>query len=67
MEALRTQIYEMCEEKGEWTAMPQARSQALYYMKGLKGAAALRRACCELQHFEDVDRLIEKVYAAGNR
>ncbi|WP_418666277.1 tRNA dihydrouridine synthase DusB [Allofournierella sp.] len=67
LEALRTQIYEMCEEKGEWTAMPQARSQALYYMKGLKGAAALRRACCELQHFEDVDRLIEKVYAAGNR
>lgn len=67
MAALRRQIYEMCEEKGEWTAMPQARSQALYYMKGLKGAAALRRACCELQHFSDVDRLIDKVYAAGNR
>ena len=67
MAALRRQIYEMCEEKGEWAAMPQARSQALYYMKGLKGAAALRRACCELQHFLDVDRLIDKVYAAGNR
>ena len=67
MRQMRRQIYEMCEDKGEWTAMPQARSQALYYMKGLKGAAALRRACCELQHFEDVDRLIDKVYAAGNR
>lgn len=67
MDALRTQIYEMCEQKGEWAAMPQARSQALYYMRGLKGAAALRRACCELSHFEDVDLLIQKVYEAGNR
>ena len=66
MAAMRRQIYEMCEEKGEWAAMAQARSQALYYMKGLKGAAGLRRACCELQHFPDVDRLIDKVYAAGN-
>ena len=66
MQAMRSQIYDMCEEKGEWAAMPQARSQALYYMRGLKGAAALRRACCELSHFEDVDRLIEKVYEAGN-
>ena len=66
MAAMRRQIYEMCEEKGEWAAMPQARSQALYYMRGLKGAAALRRACCELQHFPDVDKLIDKVYAAGN-
>ena len=48
------------------SALLKARSQALYYMKGLKGAAALRRACCELQHFPDVDRLIDKVYAAGN-
>ena len=44
MTALRDQIYEMCEEKGEWAAMPQARSQAMHYMKGLHGAAALRRS-----------------------
>ena len=62
MEAMRTQVYEMCEEKGEWAAIPQARSQALHYMHGLRGAAGLRRACCELAHFEDIDRLIEQVY-----
>lgn len=62
MQALRQQVYEMCEEKGEWAAMPQARSQALHYMKGLRGAAALRRACCQLQHFADIDRLIEQVF-----
>lgn len=64
MQAMRQQVYEMCEEKGEWAAMPQARSQALHYMKGLRGAASLRRACCQLQHFEDVDALIERVYEA---
>ena len=64
MAALRAQIYDMCERKGEWTAMPQARSQAIHYMRGLRGAAALRRACSTLSHFEDVDRLIEAVYRA---
>ena len=61
MGALRRQIEEMCEEKGEWTAMPQARNQAMHYMAGLRGAAGLRRFCCTLEHFSDVDRLIEKV------
>ncbi len=62
MAAMRAQIYEMCEIKGEWVAMPQARSQAMYYMKGLQGAAALRRYCSMLEHFSDVDRLIDAVY-----
>ena len=62
MNTLRQQIYEMCEDKGEWAAMPQARSQAMHYMKGLRGAASLRRYCSMLEHFEDVDRLIDAVY-----
>ena len=62
MTALRDQIYEMCEEKGEWAAMPQARSQAMHYMKGLRGAASLRRYCSMLEHFTDVDKLIDAVY-----
>ena len=62
MRTFRAQVYDMCERKGEWTAMPQARSQAMYYMKGLRGAASLRRACSMLEHFEDVDRLINTVY-----
>ena len=62
MNTLRAQIYEMCEDKGEWLAMPQARSQAMHYMKGLRGAAALRRYCSMLEHFTDVDTLIDAVY-----
>ena len=61
MAEMRRQIEEMCEEKGEWAAMPQARSQAMHYMAGLRGAAGLRRACSSLSHFSDVDELIRRV------
>ena len=63
MNALRRQVEEMVEQKGEFVAMPQARAQTMHYMKGLKGAASLRRYCCELSHLEDLDRLIEAVFA----
>ncbi len=67
MNALRRQITQMVAEKGEWTAMPQARAQALHYMKGLRGAAALRKAACSLQYLDDVERLIEEVFEAQRR
>lgn len=62
MNALRRQVEQMVEEKGEYVAMPQARAQAMHYMKGLKGAASLRKVCCELSYLEDLDRLIEAVF-----
>ena len=64
MNALRRQVAQMVEEKGEYIAMPQARAQAIHYMKGLRGAAGLRRGCCSLSHLEDVDELIADVFAA---
>ena len=62
MNALRRQVEEMVEQKGEYTAMPQARAQTMHYMKGLKGAAALRRYCCTLSRLEDLDELITAVF-----
>ncbi len=62
MAAMRQQIYDMCEDKGEAAAMPQARGHAMHYMKKLRGAAALRRYCSMLARFSDVDRLIDAVY-----
>lgn len=62
MNAMRRQVEQMVEEKGEYTAMPQARAQTMHYMKGLKGAATLRRICCELQYLQDLDRLIDAVF-----
>lgn len=67
MNALRRQVEQMVEEKGEYVAMPQARAQAMHYMKGLKGAASLRKVCCELSHLENLDRLIEAVFDCQRR
>lgn len=63
MAQMRKQIYDMCELKGERTAMQQARGVSGWYMHGLRGAAQLRRACCALARFTDVDELIEQVFA----
>lgn len=62
MELLKRQCYMMCEEKGEGTAMRQARSQAMYYMKGLHGAAELRKAACGLTYYKDAEELVRLVY-----
>ncbi len=67
MNALRRQVEEMVELKGEYTAMPQARAQAIHYMKGLKGAAALRRAACSLTYLSDIDDLIAEVFEQQRR
>ncbi len=64
MNAMRRQVEQMVEEKGEYIAMPQARAQTMHYMKGLRGAAGLRRSCCALTHLEDLDDLIADVFAA---
>ncbi len=37
-------------------------TQTMHYMKGLKGAAALRRYCCTLSRLEDLDELIAAVF-----
>lgn len=55
-------IYDMCEDKGEYIAMQQARTHAAWYMHGLRGAATLRRECCGMLHFTDLDRVIEHAW-----
>ena len=59
---LRRHIYDMCEDKGEYIAMQQARTHAAWYMHGLRGAATLRRECCGMLHFTDLDRVIEHAW-----
>ena len=67
MNALCRQVEEMVEQKGEFVAMPQARAQTMHYMKGLKGAASLRRYCCELSRLSDLDTLIDAVFEQQRR
>ena len=59
---LLRQVKNMIEYKGEYIAMRQARTQAAYYMRGIKGASAYRRDCGMLKTYEDLERLCFKVF-----
>jgi len=65
MELLCRQAKGMCEEKGEETAIKQARTQAIYYLKGLRGAASFRSRATGLTVYRDVVELRDAVLAAN--
>ena len=62
---LRKHMGLMCEYKGEGRAMREARKHAGWYMKGMRGAAELRRRAGLLCTIEDLDRLIEEAMRAA--
>jgi tRNA-dihydrouridine synthase B len=47
--------------KGERIAMRESRKQAAWYIKGIRGAAALRSKCMSLETLDDLYRLIETI------
>jgi len=47
--------------KGEYAAMREARSHAACYLKGMLGAAALRRQAGTLAHYEDLEKLVRQI------
>ncbi len=54
------QIGRMREYKGERTAMMEARKHVAWYMRGLKGAAELRKLSGEIVDMDSVLRIVEK-------
>ena len=58
---MKKHIALLCQYKGERIGMREARKHAAWYMKGLRGAASLRRQCSELCCLEDLDRLCELI------
>ena len=58
---LLRQIRLSCEYKGEYVAMREARSHAAWYLKGVHGAAELRREAGRLVCYEDLEALVKKV------
>ena len=61
LEVMKRQIELMCRYKDPHNAILEARKHTAWYMKGLKGAAQLRRMCGEISSFSDVERICEKV------
>ena len=62
MRILLQQVKAMVEYKGEYIAMREARKHAAFYMRGLTGAAAYRKACGELVHYADLEHLCARVF-----
>lgn len=62
---LRRHMELMCREKGEHRAMREARKHVAWYLKGMRGAAELRRRAGQLCTLEDLDVLIADAYRAG--
>lgn len=60
LDVLRRQVQLMVEYKGERTAMLESRKHASWYIKGMRGAAAMRRMCGEISSLDDIERIIEK-------
>lgn len=60
LQLLDEQVQGMCREKGEGTAMRQARGMAGAYMRGLREAAALRNQAHGLTYYSDLADLVEQ-------
>ena len=65
MAVLKKHINLLCEYKGEYTGMREARKHSSWYIKGMRGAAEFRRECGELTTPEDLENLIDKVLLAS--
>ncbi len=61
LNAMRRHIELMCRYKDPYIAMLEARKHTAWYMKGLKGAAGLRKMCGEIKSLPDIDLLCERI------
>ncbi len=57
-------IGKLCEYKGDYVGMREARKHAAWYIKGIRGAAALRQEIGSLENMEQLKSIAEKVIAS---
>ncbi len=65
MAVLKRHVELLCEYKGEYVGMREARKHASWYIKGMRGAAEFRRECGEITAPEGLERLIDRVLLAA--
>lgn len=61
MEVMLKHIEMLIADKGEHIGIKEARKHCAWYIKGLHGAARLRRSCGELSSIDDVKSLAQEV------
>lgn len=60
MEVMKQHIESLCENKGEYIGMKEARAHIPHYLKGFSGAAKLRNDACRVSTIKDLYLLIDK-------
>ena len=59
-------IETLCKYKGDYIGMREARKHAAWYIKGIRGAAALRQEIGSIEILDDLKAIAEKVIATTN-
>ncbi|NLB35875.1 MAG: tRNA dihydrouridine synthase DusB [Clostridiales bacterium] len=63
MSVMLRHMKKLCEYKGEYIGMREARKHAAWYMKGIRGAASYRQEICSLEEYQQLEELAHKVIA----
>ena len=61
MSVMVNHIEKLCEYKGDYTGMREARKHAGWYIKGMRGAASFRREIGSLENMEQLKNLAKNV------
>lgn len=59
-------IRKMCDYKGDYRAMSEARKHVGWYLKGLKNAAEFRRRAGYLESWEQLEQLVKEIIELNN-
>ncbi len=65
MAVMLRHIKKLCEYKGDYVGMREARKHSGWYIKGIRGAAALRQEIGALENMDQLKAIAEKVIAAA--
>ncbi len=60
MQVMKKHIESLCENKGEYIGMREARAHIPHYLKGFSGAAKMRNDACKVSTLKDLYVLIDK-------
>lgn len=61
MNVMISHIQKLCEYKGDYVGMREARKHAAWYIKGIRGAASLRQEIGSLETIDQLKAIAEKV------
>lgn len=66
LEIMMEQLHLMEKYKSERTVLLEARKHVAWYLKGVRGAAKLRRLCGEISSLRDIELICEKALESGD-